>query len=161
MKKLFLLLLAVLLIAGTAWAISFPGSEDAEEGPYVWTVPVYNNSGASLSVGTLVVWQFTSSTGDDDNYVTTSTDTDTFLVAGIVYPNAIAATDSGTIAVHGVVDVRVSDNGVAEGSLICSDDTTAGLVDTCSDTATDANAIGFTTTGVTRAGLAKAFLFGR
>jgi len=164
MKKLFLVSLAVLLMGGVAWAISFPQSEKGDVGPYVWTVPVYNNSGSNMPAGTVAVWQITSSTGDDDNYVTTSTDVDTFLVAGVIYPNAIASTDTGTMAVHGVVTVLVGPDGVAEGSLLCVDNTTAGLANNCSSLTDDSNAFGFATTGVLTHGTyaeVKAFLFGR
>ena len=154
MKKLLFISLAVLLIAGSAYAISLPQSEVGDSGgPFVWTQQVYNNtadssgynSSATLDVGDVVVWDILNSTGDNDNYVTLTTTADTYLVAGVVYPNAIAAGDTGTIAIRGVVKVDIAQAGASNitlGSLVCTS-TTAGAANVCSSSTSDTDAIGF------------------
>jgi len=142
MKKLFLLSLAVLLIAGYVWAADIPQSEDPKQGPAIWYLPVFNNTTA-LTKGDVVVWDISSSTGDNDNYVTTTTTADTFAVAGVVWPSDIAAGGRGTVAIKGVVDVNVRAGTTKTGSLLCTY-TTAGAAGTCSVRAGDANAFGFT-----------------
>lgn len=134
MKKLFsmLVLATSLMIGSYAHAISIPVAEDAKGGPAPWLVPVYNNSGSSLAAGSVVVWQIASSTGADDNYVTTTTTADTAIVAGVVYKNAIAAGDTGVIAVHGVVPVTVGFGGNTVGGLLCSS-SVAGSARTCAN----------------------------
>jgi len=119
MKKLFLTLLAILLITGIASAAGIPYYVDAKTGPEVWITSVYNNSGGTLDVGDVVVWDISSSTGDNDNYVTTTTTASTFLVAGVVYPLDIAAANEGTIAIMGPVAVDCAST-VAAGERICS-----------------------------------------
>lgn|SRR3990167_4378570 len=138
MRKLLSLVLALLLMSGVAFAASIPQSEDPVAGPAVWTVPVYNNSGAILDIGDVVVWDIGSSTGDDDNYVTTTTTADTALVAGVVYPSDIAIGGTGTIAVKGVVQVDSHENFVSQPGLACTS-VTAGSARPCR---TDANAFG-------------------
>ena len=167
MKRLFLLSLAVLLIAGAAWAISIPQSEDAETGPAIWYVPVYNNSGSALSKNDVVVWDFGSSSGDNDNWVTTNTTADTFIVAGVVWPSDIAASDRGTIAVRGVVKVTIDSDGpqpintAAAGSLLCAG-STAGAGQVCSNNGSDADAFAFTTSNYsTGEASINAYVFGR
>lgn len=156
MKKLYSLILAFLLLgSGLAFAVAIPEGEDAQNGPAVWLVPVYNNSGSSLSAGDVVIWDIDSSTGDDDNYVTTTTTADTVLVAGVVYRNTIAAASNGTIAIRGVVPVNMQTNGggsAVKGPLCTS--TTAGKAKSC---ATDGNKFGIVTT-VVSSGSVNAFV---
>lgn len=147
MKKL-LFVLALLLIAVPAFAISIPQSESGTTGPAIVTIPVYNNSGGTMDAGDVAVWDIGSSTGDNDNWVTTTTTADTFLVAGVVYPADIAAGDVGTIAVRGVVQVDFGATGTgAAGSLLCSD-SVAGAADNCTSSTGDKNAFGIVTTAV-------------
>ena len=163
MKKLLFISLAILLIAGVAGAVSMPQSEYAEEGPFVWTVPVFNNSGGTMDVGDVAVWQFSSSTGDNDNYVTTTTTADTLLVAGVIYPNDILNQDSGTMAIRGVVSIDVIANGTIgttnTGFLLCTSGT-AGAAQRCSDPATDAEAFGFATSTFDGSNV-TGYIFGR
>lgn len=107
MKKLLLMLFALLCITGVAGAANIPSYVDAEGGPEVWITPVYNNSGSSMGAGSVVVWDVDASTGDNDNYVTTTTSADTYIVAGVVYPAAIAAGAVGSIAIRGPVTTNV------------------------------------------------------
>lgn len=157
MNKLFsMLLLAVLLMAGgLAHAISIPDGEDAKNGPAVWLVPVYNNSGSTMDVGDVAVWDISSSTGDVSNYVTTTTTAGTSIVAGIVYRNDIAAGDTGTIAVHGVVAVDMASGGNTVNGPVCSS-ATAGSGMSCTD---DDKAFGIVTT-VTSSGSANVYVKG-
>lgn len=131
MKKFIFALLAVLLIAGVAFAVSIPQSEESKNGPYVWTVPVYNNSGSTLDVGDVVIWDIDASTGDNDNYVTTTTTADTHIVAGVVYSADIAAGDTGTIVVRGVVATDCINLQTVNGPACSSG--TAGTATSCSD----------------------------
>jgi len=160
MNKLMLNSLFALLViasgANMAHAIGIPNVEDPKGGPAVWTVPVYNNSGSTLDVGDVVVWDIGSSTDDDDNYVTTTTTADTALVAGVVYRNDIAAGDTGTIVVHGVVDVDVSSGANAVGGLLCSG-TVAGSAKGCQTDSANFAII----TAVTSSSSVKAFVKSR
>ena len=159
MKKLFLsVLFAILLVGGyanLAHAIAIPEAEQGNEGPAVWLVPVYNNSGGTLDVGDVVVWDIEQSTGDNDNYVTTTTTADTVLVAGVVYGNDIAAASSGTIAVHGFVSVDMAGGGNTVDGPVCTS-ATAGSAQSCGN---NAAAFGFVTT-VTSSGSANVFVKG-
>lgn len=159
MKKLLNGLFALLLVCGgaqLAHAVSIPEAEDASNGPAVWTVPVYNNSGGTLNVGDVVIWDSDNSTGDNDNYVTTTTTGDTYIVAGVVYPSAISAASNGTIAVHGVVAVNMTTGGgdTVKGPVCTS--TTAGKARSCS---TNAAMFGQVTT-VTTSGSANVYVHG-
>lgn len=160
MRRTLGLVLAMLLITGVAYSASIPQMEDPKVGPAVWLVPVYNNDTDTADVGDVVIWEIGESTGDNDNYINRTTTADTFLVAGIVYPSDILTKDTGSIAIRGVVTADLATtHGVVVNSLLCSS-TTEGGVDVCSDSATDADAIGFATetpSGTT----VKMYLFGR
>jgi hypothetical protein len=140
MRKLFFALLAVLLMAGMAFAVSIPQTEEGKNGPYTWYQPVYNNSGGSLDAGDVVIWDIDSSTGDNDNYVTTTTTAATALVAGVVWPSAISAGDTGTIAIYGMAECDVDVVGVGEMGPLCTS-TTAGSGTRCTGTTGGAYAI--------------------
>lgn len=159
MKRLYSIVFAILLalsITGLAMA-AVPQSVDPTAGPEVWTTTVYNNSGSTLDAGDVVVWDIGSSTGDNDNYVTTTTTADTFLVAGVVWPSDIAAVSIGSIAIRGIVGVDLAQP-LAAGSLICSG-ATAGGAQLCSSPADDVSAFGFVTeSGTTNV---QAMIFGR
>jgi len=130
MKKLLYAFLAVLLIAGAAYAVSIPQTEDAENGPFVWYVPVYNSNASTLAAGDVVVWEIDESTGDNDNWVEDTTTADTPLVAGVIWPSSIAVGASGTMAVHGVVECTVDASGVGAMGTLCTS-TTAGSGGAC------------------------------
>lgn len=135
MKKLFFVL-AILLMASVASAATIPGAVNAKEGPEIWTTTVYNNSGAALESGTVVIWDIDAATGDDDNYVNTST-TESALVAGVVWPAQIATASIGIIAIRGPVNVDMEDasNGnCAADALLCVG-SVAGDAKTCTTVA--------------------------
>ena len=161
MRKLFSILLAAMLIVSIAGYSQAQGIVDTDAGPYYEVTSVYNNSGGTLDVGDVVIWDIGSSTGDDDQYVTTTTSADTFLVAGVVYPADIAASSSGSIVTKGAVtvDVATSNNINSAGALLCTG-TTAGGAAVCSNGQDDGNAFGFTTATVSSSTV-KAYLFGK
>ena len=69
MRKFLFSIVALLLMVGVASAASIPGSIDPTAGPEVWVTDVYNNSGSTLDIGDVVVWEIDASTGDNDNYI--------------------------------------------------------------------------------------------
>lgn len=158
MKKLFLVLAVVLLTASSVFAVSIPESEDATAGPGVWLIPVYNNLGSTMDAGDVAIWDIGSSTGDNDNWVTTTSTAGTQLVAGVIFPSDIAAGATGTMAIKGVVPVDyATGNGTgAAASLICTS-TTAGSAGHCTD---NNAAFGIVTTAVS-GGSVNAYIFGR
>ena len=162
MKK-FLLAILIVLLAANVYAISIPDSEqiiNATGEEAVWLMGVYNNHGSTLDVGDVVVWDIASSTGDNDYYVKKVSETDTFMVAGIVYGNDIAASSNGVIAVRGIVDVDVTGT-VNAGTLLCTSNTNEnGYATSCSSITSDADAFGFSLQTIS--GLStKAYIFGR
>lgn len=135
MKKLFYSILAVLVVLGLAVnGFAHSISINPKDGPMTITVPVYNNSGGTMDAGDVAIWDIGSSTGDNDNYVKTTTTADTGLVAGVVYPADIAAGDTGTIVIYGIADCDMSSSGVSDGGPICTS-TTAGSGKNCASTA--------------------------
>lgn len=144
-QSIFLALLLSFSMTGVVFAANIPEYIDPDDGgPEIWTTEVYNNSGAALDIGDIVVWDIGSSTGDNDNWVTTTTTADTFLVAGVVYPVGITTAATGTIAIKGPVSVDViTASATAAGQLICSS-ATAGSGANCTTQTGQAAAIGFT-----------------
>src|SRR3990167_2460663 len=141
MKKIFASLMALLLLSGVSFAASIPTAiEPNAGGPEVWIQSVYTVS--ALDVGDVVVSDIYASTGDDDNWVETTTTADTYLVVGVVYPSDIAAGTIGTIAIRGPVQADWGGVGVgAVNSLACTS-TTAGSAGNC---VTDAANFGLVT----------------
>jgi len=160
MRKLFLTLIAILLVAGVAYAADIPAVVNPKAGPEVWVTTVYNDDSSTLDVGDCVEWKIGNSTGDNDNYVEQCDSADTFIVAGIVYPVDIAVGDVGTIAIRGVVEADVI-NGTEAGSLLCST-TTQGSLGVCSSGTSDTDAVGFATAKPTNGGNTQLiYVFGR
>jgi hypothetical protein len=156
MRKYLVCLLSLLLFAGVAFGASIPSSVNPKEGPEIWLTEVYNNSGSALDAGDVVVWDIASSTGDNDNYVTTTTTKDTALVAGVVYPAGISASASGSIAIRGVVDcdTLTAVDGLGASSFLCTS-ATAGDGKACTNT-NNAYAI---TTAASSSGSATCYVF--
>ena len=130
MRKLYLLTLAALLVmSGVAFAAGIPNTVDAKNLPSVWIETVYNNSGSDLTSGTVVVWDFGSSTGDyadQCNWVTTTTTASDPWTAGVVVSNTLETAGVGAIAIKGVVNVTTQ-------AALTADDlvgttTTAGMI---------------------------------
>jgi len=156
MKKFRLFLLSALLVVSMAGAVMAQTIAcDPVAGPCFEAQAVFNNSGNTLDVGDVVVWDIGSSTGDNDNYVTTTTTATTGLVAGVVYPVAIATASAGSIVTYGQVTVDATTDGTAPvaGGYICTSGT-AGAARTCG---INQNAFGHAT-GNASAGSATAFI---
>lgn len=139
MRKLLLVLVALLFVSvgnAQAW---FAADARTTEGAANIKIPVYNNSGSALDEGDVVVWDIGSSTGDNDLYVTTTTTADTGLVAGVVAPGGIAAASVGSIIVYGLAQCDVGSLGVAAGGTICTASTAAGDGDYCANAGTAGN----------------------
>jgi hypothetical protein len=154
MKKFLFLMLVILSFVGYANAESV--LIDPQDGPMITTVPVYNNSSYIMGVGSIVIWDIGSSTGDNDNYVNLTTTADTYLVAGIVYPAAIPSGKTGSIATYGIVDCDSVGTAYATAPLCTS--TTQGLANVCSSTAEDANRVGFAINAITAGSTEKCFV---
>jgi hypothetical protein len=140
MRKLFLMAIALMLVGSQAFATGIQTAvEPKSGGPIVWTESVYNASNTDFDAGDVVVWTIGDSTGDNDLWVTTNTTTTAAannLVAGVVYPVAIASGDIGSIAVWGIgIPVDVTATVTAAGDDICKSGT-AGSAAAC--VATDA-----------------------
>lgn len=135
-------LLAALVLAREAFAGGISQSIDPKTQTETWLISVYNNSGSEMDVGDVALWDIGSSTGDNDNYVKSSGSVDTFIVAGVVFPSAIAAGDVGTIIVKGIADVDTVGATVTTGTLLC-DSATDGSAQACSDVNSDENSFGF------------------
>lgn len=148
MKKLVLAFLSILVLTGVVYAAAISQSIDAKTQTETWLISVYNNSGSEMDVGDVAIWDIADSTGDNDNYVQSSATADTFLVAGVVFPNAIAAEDVGTIIVKGTAAVDLITSGsylpVEAGCSLCTS-ATDGSAQICSDATTDPNSFGFCT----------------
>jgi len=142
MKNLIFILLVVFMLSMTG-LVQAQQAVDPMAGPEVWVTSVYNNSGTALSSGDIVVWNISSSTGDNDNYITTTTTEDTVLVAGIVYPESIGIGKTGSIAVRATgIKINKKEH-VGTGGEICTG-TVAGKAQLCSEVG-DPNRIGFCT----------------
>ena len=131
-KGLFFLVLALLLgLSTTSFALECSQSPEPQTGgPEQCVTSVYNNSGSTLDVGDVVIWDIDASTGDNDNWVTTTTTADTYLVAGVVTGNDIAVAGQGTIVTRGFAAVDVLSGLQVVKALACTS-TTAGSAKSC------------------------------
>jgi len=126
MKKI-LSLTAVLLFGTVAVANAwFAADPKATNGAANIKIPVYNNASSELAAGNVVAWDIDGSTGDNDLYVALEDANDTGIVAGVVWPAAIAANSSGTIVVYGFAECDVDSGGVAENGLLCTSNEGSG-----------------------------------
>lgn len=133
MKKFLYSIFALLLLAGVSTAASIPPGVDPDNGgPEIWTTSVYNNSSSTVNAGDVVIWDIDQSTGTNDNWINTTTTANTHIVAGVVYPAAIASKDVGTIAIRGPVSVNyvnASQGLLADGDVCAAG--TAGKAQSC------------------------------
>ena len=136
MRKLFAFLLAALLVIGLAVipAVAHNTAYNAKDTMGNILVPVFNNAGATIDAGDVVVWQIGSSTGNDDAYVTTTTTSDTGIVAGVVWPAGISDQSVGSIAIWGKVQCDIAGTGVGVNGPLCTSGT-AGGGQACADNA--------------------------
>lgn len=124
MKRFILTALLALSFAGSAVAAGIPIVVSPTSEPEVWTTSVFNNSGGALTSGTVVIWDWDSSTGDDLSYVTTTATASSPYIAGVVYQDSIATASVGEIAIRGVVPTKVVDGQCTAGDLIGTGTTT-------------------------------------
>jgi hypothetical protein len=123
MKKLLLVLVAVLLLTGTVYAAGIPTAVSPKTAPEVWTQEVYNDSASALTSGTVVVWDYAGDTTDADFAYRTmwveasAASAELITTAGVVIDSSIPAYTEGTIAIYGPVYVRCSDSGDAVAAL--------------------------------------------
>jgi len=146
MKRILFLVVALLILVGSVQAASVPGTSDPENYPVVWTESVYNNSGSALTSGTVVVWDFASSTGtyaDQCNWVTTQSATEGVITtAGVVVSNSIPAAGNGQIAIRGVVPV-LHNVAVTASTAVGTSNATAGYMADFPSGSTDQCILGY------------------
>lgn len=152
MRKFLFSLIALLVFVGVA---SAQIAIDPENGPVSQLIPVYNNASATVTAGDVVIWDIDASTGNDDFYVTTTTDADSSIVAGVVWPNSCATKTRCTIAVWGTGVTVNTTGGPGTTSELCTSGT-AGKATQCSE-AGDPNRFG-QCTGEDSSNTCKAFI---
>jgi len=149
MKNL-LVVLAILSFTGIAYGAGIPTAVDPQNGPEVWTQEVFNDSGSTLSSGTVVIWDYTdtdmSAISSRKMYVTTTTTVDDIAVAGVIVDDSLINQEVGTIAIYGPVKVRSTMSG---GSGTCTagagvgTSATAGKIGLYANTGADDATLGF------------------
>jgi len=144
MKRFLPVFLAILLLLSFTGLVDAQKIVDTADGPEVWVTSVYNNSTSTISAGDIVVWDISSSTGDNDNYVNTTTTADTTLAAGIVWPADIAGKSIGSIAIRATGITVNTLGGTTVPTSLCTSGTT-GRADACSESAGDPNRVGYCT----------------
>jgi hypothetical protein len=108
MKKLFLVVFALLLMVGVANATNIPQMVDPKNYPTVWTELVYNGSGSTIQSATIVEWDFDTSDVDENQYddmcswVKVANGASDIWTAGVVpWGKTIANGDVGAIVIRG------------------------------------------------------------
>lgn len=104
--KLIALTLAVLLLAsGRVFAVQVSSDGSRGDANRIYTA-VLNDSGSTLTSGTVVIWDTGTDDPADDGlgaYITTTTSADDNLVAGVTITSSIVDQGIGTICVYGPV----------------------------------------------------------
>lgn len=119
-KKMFSIMLAILLLAsGKAWALQISSSGDRGDANRIFTA-VLNDSGGTLTSGTVVIWD--TGAGDPANaglgaYVTTTTTADSNLVAGVVHQSSIVDQGIGAIQIYGAREVLHANSTDRQGTV--------------------------------------------
>lgn len=108
MRRLFLVALAVLFTCGIASATEIQGVVEPKNYPTVWTETVYNGSGAAISSGTIVEWDFETSDSTINWYddmcpwVQTADGASDIWTAGVlIYGRDLADGSVGQIIIRG------------------------------------------------------------
>jgi len=126
MKKLLSIIFALCLFGlcvSPAMAFFQVADPQNSDGAPSEKVPVHNDAAnaETLDAGSVVVWDIDASTGNNDLYVATTTTASTSLVAGVIWPNDIAAGNSGSMVVYGFAECDVSTTeGAAANSILCT-----------------------------------------
>ena len=131
MKKILSIMLAILLLAsGQAFALQISSSGDRGDANCIFTA-VFNDSGGTLTSGTVVIWD----TGTDETtaqfgaYVTTTTSADSNLAAGVVHQSSILDQGIGAIQIYGpreALFAKVTDSGTQTAGTAVGTTTVAG-----------------------------------
>ena len=112
LNKLMAISLAVLLLAsGQAWATSISSDGNRGDANVILTA-VFNDSGGTLTSGTVVIWDTGAGDPVDASlgaWVTTTTTADSNLVAGVVHQASILDQGIGAIQIYGPRLVRTAD----------------------------------------------------
>lgn len=130
-KKMMSVMLAVLLLAsGQAFALQISSDGNRGDANRIYTA-VFNDSGAALTSGTVVVWD----TGTDEttiqlgSYVNTTTTADNNLAAGVVQSDTILNQGIGTIQIYGpreALFAKTTDSGTQTAGTAVGTTTVAG-----------------------------------
>lgn len=128
MKQFKILSLAILLsfvMTGLAFSAQIPDITQPSTGNEAWNMQVFNNSGAVLDAGDVVIWDIDSSTGDEFMYVDTTETAGTGPIAGVVL-DTIGISSTGTITVYGyaVVDTQPGNGATGPGTPMTTSGTT-------------------------------------
>lgn len=117
MKHLLIISLALLFCLGVAFSVhaaNIPTVTSPSDSGERWLMNVYNNSGAALDDGDIVIWDIDASTGDDYMYVDTIETQDTGPIAGVVN-GSISTAEVGQIVIYGQKDVDLA--GIRNGGI--------------------------------------------
>ena len=141
-RYLIALGLACLLASPMVWAGGYPTAQDSST-PFRLTAVVYNDSGSTLTSGTVVIWDNDDTEFDDNGYpyVTTTTTADDDWVAGVMLTPSCPHTSLCEIVIYGPV------------MTICADATDASAEDTAVATTTVAGQCGDYGTGANTSSL--------
>ena len=139
MKKFLVLLgLALTLASGSVWAGGYPTTQDSTT-PFRLTAIVYNDSGSTLTSGTVVIWDNDDTEFDDNGqpYVTTTTTADDDWVAGVTLTPSCLNQSLCEIVIYGPVATLCADatDAVAEDTAVSS----SSVAGQCGDYGTGAN----------------------
>ena len=158
MKKLFLFVLALLLMSGVSYAAGIPTVVDPANGPEIWTQEVFNDSGGTLVSGDVVVWDYTDSDmyqiENRKMYVTTTATADNIAVAGVIVDPSCADQGNCTIAIYGPVKAKSTVAGCTTGSILGTGGT-AKITDNYSNTGDNDGTLGwcvYTSSDATKGG---------
>lgn len=160
MKK-YLIMIAVLLfvMTGSANAAWFIADPQVTDGAASVKISVHNDvaNAVTLNTGEVVIWDIDASTGNNDLFVATTTTANTGLVAGVIWPTAIEAGNSGSMVVYGFAECEVGKGGVKAFGLLCTG-ATAGSGDGCTVVADEAQAYAIVTSVVQPKGQGVCFV---
>lgn len=113
MKRLASLLLAsMLLMSEQAFAVQISSDGRRGDANAIFTA-VFNDSGATLQSGYVVIWDTGAADPTDEGlgaYVTTTTTADSNLVAGVVHQTSIPDQGIGTIQIYGPRQTVMADS---------------------------------------------------
>ncbi len=125
MKNLFRSFAAfalVLLVAGPAFAWGAAGGDGARYGQVQETAVFLNNSGSTLTSGTVVVLDTTATAGSTlGSYMTTTNSADSIIVLGVLKSSSVINGAPGVVVTRGPIDTLyagATDNSVAAGAAV-------------------------------------------